>query len=433
MRGNPLHRIGVWGGVFLRAFLLSLTLAALALVSTSAQAPTPPRPLVIVGGSIITSPEARPISNGVVVVQGGRISAVGTRGQVQLPSGAEILEASGLTLTAGFWNSHVHFIEPKWAGVATAPPDRLTRQLTEMLTRYGVTTVVDTGSPWAEVSALRRRVASGEIDGPKILSVGEILSVRGGLTPPVLQRLGLLPGTAIEITSREQGVEQVRSHTRKGVDAIKIYAATTMQTDVEMPPDTLAAIVTTAHQSGKLALAHPHTLRGLQNAIAGRVDVVVHTIPNAGPLTNASVTAMTSNRMSLIPTLKLWAVEAAKEGAPPAIAERFVNVAVGQLRAFAGAKGQVLFGTDAGYLNDYDPSEEYQLMGRAGMGFRDILASLTTAPASRFGMSAQTGRIAVGMDADLVAVVGDPEKDMSVLNRIAFTVRQGRVAYRANR
>jgi imidazolonepropionase-like amidohydrolase len=344
---------------------------------------------------------------------------------------ARVLDCNGLTLTAGFWNSHVHFIEPKWADAAAAPPNRLARQLTEMLTRYGFTTVVDTGSPWTQASALRGRVASGEIEGPRILSAGEILSAAGGLTPSVLQRLGVLPGTAIEITSREQGIEQVRRHVSKGVDAIKIYAATTMQTAVEMPPDILAAIVSEAHQNGKLALAHPHNLRGLQNAIAGGVDVLVHTIPNAGPLTREQIAAMREKRMLLIPTLKLWTVEAARENLPANIAERFVGVVMGQLRAYAGAGGQILFGTDVGYI-DYDPTDEYVLMKRAGMTFSAILDSLTTAPAARFALSERTGRILAGMDADLTVLDADPAADIKAFATVRYVLRAGRIIYQSH-
>jgi imidazolonepropionase-like amidohydrolase len=307
-----------------------------------------------------------------------------------------------------------------------------------MVTRYGFTTVVDTGSPWTEASALRRRVASGEIDGPRILSAGEILSAAGGLTPPALQRLGPLPGTAIEITSREQGIEQVRRHVGKGVDAVKIYAATAMQTAVEMPPDILAAIVAEAHQNGKLALAHPHNLRGLENAIAGDVDVVVHTFPIAGPLTRDQVAAMTRKRISLIPTLKLWSVETAREGLPADIAERVVGIAVGQLRAYAGAGGPILFGTDAGYI-DYGPTEEYVLMQRAGMTFSAILDSLTTAPAARFALSAarfalseRIGRVLPGMDADVTVLEADPAADIKAFAAVRYVLRAGRVIYQSH-
>jgi imidazolonepropionase-like amidohydrolase len=198
-----------------------------------------------------------------------------------------------------------------------------------------------------------------------------------------------------------------------------------------MPPDILAAIVSEAHQNGKLALAHPHNLRGLQNAIAGGVDVLVHTIPNAGPLTREQIAAMREKRMSLIPTLKLWTVEAARENLPANIAERFVGVAMGQLREYVGAGGQILFGTDVGYI-DYDPTDEYVLMQRAGMNFSAILDSLTTAPAARFALSERTGRVLAGMDADLTVLGADPAADIEAFAKVRYVLRAGQVIYQSN-
>lgn len=79
-------------------------------------------------------------------------------------------------ITAGFWNSHVHFIERKWANVSAIPADELTEQLRSMLTRYGFTSVLDTGSMWENTRRLRDRVESGELPGPRIRSTGEILT-----------------------------------------------------------------------------------------------------------------------------------------------------------------------------------------------------------------------------------------------------------------
>src|SRR5438552_713223 len=97
----------------------------------------PTERFALVGGTIYVSPTDEPIRNGAVVIEGGKIAAV-TR---SLPRNAETLDCSGLTITAGFWNSHVHFFERKWADVATIPALELGRQLEEMLTRYGFTSV----------------------------------------------------------------------------------------------------------------------------------------------------------------------------------------------------------------------------------------------------------------------------------------------------
>jgi imidazolonepropionase-like amidohydrolase len=102
------------------------------------------------------------------------------------------------------------------------------------------------------------------------------------------------------------------------------------------------------------------------------------------------------------------------------------------VRAWAASGGTVLFGNDLGAV-DYDPSEEYALLAAAGMSFRQILASLTTAPAERFGQSGQLGRIAAGFQADVVVLKGDPSKDIRALAAVQYSLRDGNVVYEAKK
>jgi imidazolonepropionase-like amidohydrolase len=127
----------------------------------------------------------------------------------------------------------------------------------------------------------------------------------------------------------------------------------------------------------------------------------------------------------------LFDVEAKKGGAPPAVEQTFVDRAVARLRAYNAAGGDILFGTDVGYIYQFDTSEEYALMQRAGMTFPQILASLTTNPARRFGFANHSGRIAANMDADLSIFQGDPGTDISALSRVSYTIRAGKVIFRA--
>ena len=112
-----------------------------------------------VGGTVYVSRTEAPVLNGVVLIKGGKIAAVGPRGPVTLPPGVKALDCSGLTITAGFWNSHAHFIQRKWAKVSTIPAPELTRQLQDMLTRYGFTSVFDTGSKWENTRRLHERLS----------------------------------------------------------------------------------------------------------------------------------------------------------------------------------------------------------------------------------------------------------------------------------
>jgi imidazolonepropionase-like amidohydrolase len=132
-----------------------------------------PADLALVGGKIYRSPRAEPVIDGVVLVLAGKITAVGTRGQLAVPSSARVIDCAGKVIAAGFWNSHVHFLEPVWRGAGTAPAAPLEEHLRSMLTRWGFTTVYDLGSSPDDTLALRRRIESGELAGPRIFTAGE--------------------------------------------------------------------------------------------------------------------------------------------------------------------------------------------------------------------------------------------------------------------
>jgi imidazolonepropionase-like amidohydrolase len=106
-----------------------------------------------------------------------------------------------------------------------------------------------------------------------------------------------------------------------------------------------------------------------------------------------------------------------------------VRYAQDQLRAFRTLGGDVLFGTDVGYMTDYDPTEEYRYMAGAGMTFRDILTALTTAPAARFGRGALSGVLAVGAPADVTALAGDPSHDVTALARVRYAIGGGKLIF----
>ena len=126
--------------------------------------------LAITGAKIYVSPDAPAIEHGTVVVRDGVIAGVGE--QVEVPTGAEMIGCDGCVVTAGFWNAHVHFTQPKWTAAEWQPGKRLEGSLQDMLTSRGFTTVVDTGSNLLNTVPLRRRIESGEILGPKIYTAG---------------------------------------------------------------------------------------------------------------------------------------------------------------------------------------------------------------------------------------------------------------------
>jgi imidazolonepropionase-like amidohydrolase len=356
--------------------------------------------------------------------------AVGPGAAVAIPSAAKQIDCRGMVVVAGFWNSHVHFIQRKWSQAATLPASELAQQLQEMLTQHGFTTVFDTGSMWENTRALRQRVESGEVAGPAILTSGEILLPKGGQFPAeVMRTMGFMPLDFPELADAETARTRAKSMLESGVDALKIYAGTWMGPQVVMPVEMVRAIAEEAHRYNRLVIAHPSNLEGVCAALDGGADALVHTAPASGRWSNELVAEMKKRNMALIPTLKLWKYEARHDRI--LLRQMLTDAAVEQLRGFHQAGGTVLFGTDVGYMEDYDPIEEFALMARAGMDFRQILASLTSAPAERFGRATRKGELRPGMDADVVVLDGDPRKDVRAFARVKYTVRVGSVIFSA--
>ncbi len=384
----------------------------------------------LVGATIYPSPTEDPIRNGVVVIRDGNIVAVGTQARVQVPAGARILDCAGMAITAGFWNSHVHFFERKWANAGEIPAAELGRQLQDTFTRFGFTSVFDTGSMWANTRRIRDRVEAGEVPGPRIHSTGEALVAPHAMPPDrILAMLGYTAFPAPEIADASQAKAATRKLLEEGVDAIKVHLQPPPPPNPPFPPEAISATVSEAHRAGKLVFVHPNSGADVLAAVRAGVDIVAHTTPRSGPWDEATLAAMSEHNVALTPTLTLW--KSFLKHDRVSTQEQVVNTAVEQLRAWSAAGGSVLFGTDLGAV-DPDPSEEYLLMTEAGMSLQQILASLTTAPAERFGESKKLGRIAAGMQADLVVLRSDPAKNIRALTAVQYTLRNGNIIYRAS-
>jgi imidazolonepropionase-like amidohydrolase len=136
------------------------------------------RDLVLQGAKVYPSPTAGPIDDAVVLIQHGRIVAVGRRTELKIPSSGQVIDCTGKVIVAGFWNSHVHF-ETGWQAITQVPAGKVQAHLHEMLTQWGFTTVWDLGSDPDNTLALRQRINSGEVPGPQILMAGDIFPQNG--------------------------------------------------------------------------------------------------------------------------------------------------------------------------------------------------------------------------------------------------------------
>jgi imidazolonepropionase-like amidohydrolase len=178
-------------------------------------------------------------------------------------------------------------------------------------------------------------------------------------------------------------------------------------------------------------LAHPTNREGFVNAVENGVDVLAHTAPSAGVLGAELVAAMLEREVALIPTLKLWSWELRRAAVPEAGVREFQSAGVAQTAEYLKAGGEILFGTDVGYMRDYDTTEELEMLRRAGMSFDAVLTTLTTAPARRFARA--SGAVEPGSPGDIVIFADDPAADVTAFACVVFTIRGGRVAYDARR
>jgi imidazolonepropionase-like amidohydrolase len=335
-----------------------------------------------------------------------------------------------MVVTAGFWNSHVHIFTPGLLHSEKLSSSELSSKLEAMLTRWGFTTVFDIASLLDNTNSIRRRIDSGEARGPRILTVGEPFYPKGGI--PVYIR-GFLEENHVSLPeddSPAQAAERVRRQIQNGAYGVKIFAGSIQsQSVLVMPLDFATAIVAEAHRAGKPVFAHPSNTEGIEVALKSGVDILAHTAPMSGPWTPDLVQRIKAARIALVPTLTLFELEYKKFGGTPEEVAETIRVASQQLKSYSDAGGQILFGTDVGYTDQFDTAEEFTLMSRAGLTWQQILASLTTNPAERFGFATRFGRIAKGLDADIVVLSADPAQDVAAFSKVAFTIRQGKILF----
>jgi imidazolonepropionase-like amidohydrolase len=302
-----------------------------------------------------------------------------------------------------------------------------------MLNSWGFTSVFDVASILSNTNNIRQRIRDGAIRGPNILTVGEPFFPLNGTPIYIREFLRAESVSFPEIGSVEQAAAQAQRQIDEGADGLKLFAGAIVGGPVGVLPmslDVARAVVDVAHRAGKPVFAHPSNLAGLNVAIEAGVDVLTHAAAMAGPWGSDLIQRLLAHRMALTPTLELFEIDRVPGAAGEAVA-RDVQTVQGQMAAYARAGGEVLFGTDVGYTQSFDTAREFALMHGAGFDFRAILTSLTTAPASRFGFASRKGRIARGMDADLVILQGDPGADIGALARVRQTLRGGQVIYDA--
>lgn len=376
--------------------------------------------LAITHAKVYPSPEEAPLEDMTIVIRAGKIAAIEKHPDV--PNATPRLDCKGCVVFAGFWNCHVHFTETKWSNPAVQPAMQLTENLQKMLTHSGFTTVVDTGSDPRDTTILRKRINEGEVLGPHIYTAGfPLYPVHGipyylsNLPAQVRAQLGQ-PATPAEAEAF------VQHNLEYGADLIKLFTGSyvTRRQVKTMSLSIADSAVSTTHREGHLVFTHPSNAEGFKIAIESGVDVFAHAPDTTGGISERLLAQAISRNMAMIPTLKLFS-----KNANIAEIRRIVS-------KFHRGGGQLLFGSDIGFLQDYDLAEEYRQLTLAGLSFSDVLTMLTVAPAKRFLVSNHLGSVAVGMSGDLTILSADPALEgFGAFTKVRYTIRSGRILYQA--
>jgi imidazolonepropionase-like amidohydrolase len=378
--------------------------------------------LAIRDARVYTAPDSDPMDHATVLVRGGLIVAVGPK--VAIPQDTNILECPNCTVTAGFWNSHIHFTESKWDYSAFKSSATLNAQLADMLTSRGFTTVADLGSDLRQTLSLRRRIETGDLKGPAIYTAGSGMYPPNGIPFYLADLPFFIRWQMPQPDSPFAAAETEERNIKRGADLLKLFTGSlvTRHSVLPMPVDIATAAVEVAHRHAQLAFAHPSNLAGTKVAIDSGVDVLAHAPSVPDGVDQALLQSVIDHHMSMMPTLKMFATTASTDPA-------FLNPIYAIVRQFHTLGGDLMFGTDVGYMTDYTTQDEFAALAKSGLSPRDILRMLTVAPAKRFGVAALKGTVTPGKMADLVVLDGDPIADLTAFSKIHFTIRSGRLIY----
>jgi len=421
--------------------VLRCVVGAIAMASM-ALAAEPPKAVAVKAGRLIDVKAGAVVANAVVLIQDGRVKAVGP--SVAIPAGATVIDLSGYTVLPGLIDCHTHLVadasdadplsELKSSSAKRAfesvPNARVTLEA-------GFTTVRDVGSYRAFVDvALRDAIAKGDFPGPRMYVAGPYLTITGGggtmsggLAPDIVLPWDLKFGVA-------DGVDQVRQRVRdiaqNGVDLIKVLATGAFLTHgsdpkaVEYSYDELRAAVEEAAHKGLKVAAHAHSTEGIKSAVRAGVASIEH----GTYVDDEGLRLMKEKGTYLVADIydAEWIRESA--GYPADFAAKQPEGDEIQRQNFKKAAQmgvKIAYGTDAGVYPHGFNARQFAWQVKYGQTPMEAIRSATISAADLIGRGNEAGSLEPGKWADLIAVRGDPLQDVTLLEKVAFVMKEGRI------